>query len=982
MPLFRHRAYTARLTLSAGRAALSVLCPLLLLLLTTVHALCASPVIPLSAMTESRRLLPHMDALEDPSGTYTIEQVASASFIPKYTPLAFRTVDSDTGATWLRFTLEADKTERMTQEMLYPVLDLGSEQPGPVQLFVPHYEDDAAPWPSRWEMLESTDAALLPLPVPPAGTLTCYVRLAGAPGLWFHPVLSLRKATAPATLTHSAKDAVVGFAAALILLNLLLMAMGRGESRFWLALYGLLAMLHTISPVPPAPASGLPFSAAWAILTPGLALVLLPHVGRHILQTWRTDSAAESMLRGLSVFGAIIAVAPLVPGCGGLVRMLPLWPILALPLAIPAVRCGRMGIPGAKRYLMAILLTATGACLSLSPAATPDMARTLALLPFAGTMCGLLMLTPLVSLRQPLTQVSPMETPHPQTTSVHTIISRISHDLRTPLQAITHVAETLPLSPHQPQEAALLRTLQTATDNLSMLINDLLDMNRATKGRLHLRNNPFDLQRVLMEAHDIISPQAEQKGLQITWFMAPHLHVKYSGDADRMLQLLLILLGNAVRFSDQGTVALRVTRVPDSTSPGHLLFSIRDNGISIPLQNQYDVFENFCLHPESGKGRYGGSGMGLAIARELVGLMGGVMCLESTPGTGTEISFSVRLAALPGDAVADTPQSADIFDSYAPFSNAPAPVANHILVVDDVASNRQLVRFFLEGMRYTLTEARNGEEALEEYMKHPASVVVMDAAMPGIGGPQTVRAIREFESVGGLTEAPILALTARDDERAAMLDAGCTATLVKPLSRQRLLDVVTTLAPVRATPGTEETAQSIDTHEAAQPANTAPAHDPVQLAAHITEPSAYARNVPPVQPYPAGSVVPPSSAAQTGESPLIPTTLDATLVPLVPGLLANVDEALRDAHTGVRTGSPFGVQEACGRLAGTAASFGLRGLERMARCVERAAMADDLEAILDLLPDLDNMVRRNKRALDDIYRMHRVMAAPDSTDIL
>jgi HPt (histidine-containing phosphotransfer) domain-containing protein len=106
-------------------------------------------------------------------------------------------------------------------------------------------------------------------------------------------------------------------------------------------------------------------------------------------------------------------------------------------------------------------------------------------------------------------------------------------------------------------------------------------------------------------------------------------------------------------------------------------------------------------------------------------------------------------------------------------------------------------------------------------------------------------------------------------------------------------------------------------------------------------------------------------------------TLDASLLPLVPGLLENIDEALADAHRSVRKGSPLGVQEAAGRLAGTASSFGLRVLERMARCVERAAQADDLDAILNLLPELENMAQRNNRALTDIYRMHKAMTATD-----
>lgn len=981
----------------------------------TPYSYGSSSAVHISAATASLRLTPNLDALEDPTGTFTIERVSSPGYVQQYIPLAFRTISSSTGACWLRFTIQADKAELIDKEIHLPILDLGAEQPGPAQLYIPHSADNSLGWPTEWDTIEATNSAQFPLPIPPSGTVTCYLRLAGPPGLWFQPTIFLKRASAPISRTPSYTDGVTGLVFGLILLNFLLMALKRGESRFWLGLYGTLALLHTVTFPAPAPSGGLPFSAAWAILTPGLALVLFPHVGRHILQTWNSSQQAESTFRWLSAFGALLAIAPLIPGCSGLVRILPLWPTVTLLSVVPALQCCKEKIPGAKRFLLATIITASGCSVVFFSVSSPDAARLNALIPFACVALGMLILTPLVSLPQIRYNAAPedhVSAPAPRDSQE--IISRVSHDLRTPLHTITHIAETLSIAPHDTQGVEKIRTLQAAAGNLSTLINDLLDVNRAEKGRLQLRQNPFDLQRVLIEAHDIIQPQAEQKGLHLSWFMAPHLNVKYSGDADRLLQVLLNLLGNAIRFSDRGTVKLRVTCVPDSTTQGHLLFSIKDNGISIPLQNQYDVFEEFCQSPGTGKGRYGGAGLGLTIARELVGLMGGFMCIQSSPNHGTEVSFSVRLLPLPSDAVVAYTARTDDSDSYTPFTKPPTPQPSHILVADDVASNRQLIRFFLEGLSYSLTEARTGEGAVAEYIKQPASIVLVDADMPGKGGPSAVKAIRRFETLQGLSEVPILALASRPEESAAMLEAGSTATLVKPLSRMRLIEMVTKLAPPLSVPFEQETSEGTTAHAkstvditgTATETESAPAASgyderPIPSRAHTldsvnemnftSEAELSGSSTVLTRPIenPLTRIEPEaivtagiSTSIQTNESATDTPSLDISLIPLIPGLLGNIDDALRDAHRNVSTGSPLGVQEAAGRLAGTAASFGLRVLERMARCVERAAMADDLDAILNLLPELDNMVHRNKRALNDIHRMHKAMAATKTNEQL
>ncbi len=1001
------------------------ICIALCLLLSATDALAASSPVALGRVMPPLRLTPHMDALEDRHGTLRIEEVASSDYIHAFTPLAFRPVNASAGATWLRLTLESDASGNLERTMRFPVLNLGAAQPGPVRLYAPRYASTTAVWPDGWDVLEANGKASFPLPMPEGGTLTCYIRLAGPPGLWFYPELTLRAATSPVFSPFDFGMALAGALGALAVLNLLFATLQRNESRGWLALYSALALIYWLTAPSPAPAGGLPFSAAWAILTPGLAMVLLPHMGRHILQSWKHSPVTDRVLRILSGLGAILAVAPLVPTWGWLVRALPLWPCLAILPAVAAADCARKTVPGARRFVLACTLTTMGAFASLAPAQSADMAVLFALLPFAGTVLGVLILTlpasrpaqraPLQatdasSHAMPEESASPESSPHAATgmkarqsddfSAGQAVLTRLSHDLRTPLNAIVYAAEQITPLPQDEQGLIHLRTLQAAAGNLSTLINDLLDVSRAQKGRILLRQRPFDLQRLLMEAHDIIQPQAERKGLSLHWVMAPHLNVKYGGDADRLLQILLNLLGNAIRFSDTGTVRLTVDRVPESTDPGYLLFRVTDNGISIPLQNQYDVFEQFCQSPGTGKGRFGGSGLGLTIVRELVGLMGGVVCLASRPTVGTEVSFTVRLLPLDNATTTADPFSRE--DTRETTFSAPqrSSQASHVLVADDVASNRQLVRFFLEGLPYTVTETRSGEEAVARYMDSLPGMALVDADMPGSGGPHAVRSIRAYEEEQGITAIPVVALVSKPEEAAAMLHAGSTATLMKPLSRMRLIEMVTRLAPpaMRAFHIAPKSSSSLpsaaaDVHDVPKPgvpdakqiaspalpdtppAPNAPHGHTAQSKPDVALPPARANTkdeeVSPVMPKLA-TPAPTSVAPRTDRTPASPQ-LDMSLIPLVPGLVANMDEAMRDAQHGVRDNSPLGVQEAVGRLAGTAASFGLRDLERMSRCVERAAEADDLEAILTLLPELETMVRRNQRALSDIHRMHASM---------
>ncbi|NHZ47770.1 response regulator, partial [Nitratidesulfovibrio liaohensis] len=310
------------------------------------------------------------------------------------------------------------------------------------------------------------------------------------------------------------------------------------------------------------------------------------------------------------------------------------------------------------------------------------------------------------------------------------------------------------------------------------------------------RRAVFDLQRMLRDAHDAVADRAERKGLAISWFMAPHLSQLYEGDAGQLGELLRLLAESSVRSTDKGSVHMSVRRVPDSTDPGHLLFTVSDSGAGAPPHKR--------------------SVSALARAWEMADAAGGTLTVESGRGQGTTISFTARLVALSGDATAPRPfVGVDLTDDLRVARPTPDAVtaADHlhlgpvaprrplqVIVADDVPSNRQLLAFFLEGLPHAPLEARGATEAGILYRRAPSGLVIMDGDMPEDDIVAALASIRAFEQEHGLPPVPVLALVSHEAQAERMLAAGCTETLEKPLTRSGLRAAVQRLASPHAEP--------------------------------------------------------------------------------------------------------------------------------------------------------------------------------------
>jgi CheY-like chemotaxis protein len=321
------------------------------------------------------------------------------------------------------------------------------------------------------------------------------------------------------------------------------------------------------------------------------------------------------------------------------------------------------------------------------------------------------------------------------------------------------------------------------------LIDDILNLSKVEAGRLTLESAEFDLRESIANTIEALEIRSREKGLALTCEIDPEVPAVATGDALRLRQILFNIIGNAIKFTERGTVAVRVTPAIAADNSRAVRFAVSDTGIGIPLDRIQQIFEEFTQVDSSTTRKYGGTGLGLAIANRLVRLMGGTIEVESELGRGSTFHFVVPL--VPGVAPAVTARAA------APEPAAPARSAAgatqwralRILLAEDAEDNRALIRAYLAKTRHVLDTAEDGAAAVEKYRTGKYDVVLMDVQMPVMDGHSAARAIRDFERETGRPRVPIYALTAfafRDDAEKTRA-AGCDGHLTKPIKKATLL---------------------------------------------------------------------------------------------------------------------------------------------------------------------------------------------------
>jgi signal transduction histidine kinase len=371
-------------------------------------------------------------------------------------------------------------------------------------------------------------------------------------------------------------------------------------------------------------------------------------------------------------------------------------------------------------------------------------------------------------------------------------VSRMSHELRTPLNAILGFAELLEAEQLSASQQNYVGLINSSGKHLMDLINAVLDHAKIESGSLTLEHIAYDFADTIEYVNTIVAPRASDKGLSYVTSISPALPRRVMGDPTRLRQVLINLLINAIKFTENGSVEMRV-----AAEDGQLHFSVRDSGIGMDAEALDRLFKPFSQADDSVTRKFGGTGLGLVISRELIEAMGGTIQVESAPGAGTcfwfWLPFTEAPALAPAPAITAvnrdpnangvpvTPPSAD--------PDLPTLLGGKLLLVDDNVVNQKLASAMLTRLKLTFDVASNGQEAVDMSAAHAYSLVLMDMEMPVLDGVSATQAIRAREQANGTTRPlPIIAMTANalQEDRDRCMAAGMDGYIAKPVNLRAL----------------------------------------------------------------------------------------------------------------------------------------------------------------------------------------------------
>lgn len=802
----------------------------------------AQTMLPAAPTTSSTPLLPYLDYLLDETGTMDVEEAAAPDKAGDYRPLTLKDLPRETGVVWLRFTL-APLPEGARPATL--LLDMGESVPGMPMLYEP--VSNSLSGALEWREFSPAQRNVLLLPEAGKEPLTCYIRLDGLPGLWFAPMLRTPQdaATNWGSLSRTAAILALGV---VMLLCLLRGLSEKGQWRVWTALYVGVALGQGLMGMPASGSGHIGLGESGAVLAPGVALMLLPHVGRHLMRTRERSHALDIQLLLLSLPGAALALLPLVPNFGWLTRYLDLWPLGTLIFVPTALGAWIMGLGGAKRFLLGCLLPplfVAGGMLGLDSGFAPNL---LASAPLWGTALSALIIAATraphdtvvaqadataakavrteadgtITLDQPLDDPNlrlippgppmPPDNPDADASSAHSdprtaphaglpsdlspsLLPDLLEDaLRLPLDRLMREGAALGHCALPPAVRQYAENMLAAARQMADIVSNPTQLNQERPTTEAAA--PFNLQHLMREAHDAVAPAAESAGIGLAWYMPPHLGHMYEGEAGALSETLCLLLESAVRATKHGAVHFSVRRVPESTDAGHLLFTVTDTGSGMPPKER--------------------SSLALTRAWELAGARKGFLGVECSPH-GTTIAFTLHLKYLERDGSEDAP-----VERGQPL----------VLVAAESALDRRALARMLDGMPCRNAEARSLSEALQLHKGEVALLLIAQGRLASPAAGDILRQFRELATAAGLPFCKALAVTMDDSQWDRLADAGFTHALLEPVDGEALCQTVREILDAAAATRTaDETGQEAVPTEPAGQTGTAPA----DMAAAVPE---------------------------------------------------------------------------------------------------------------------------------------------------
>ena len=734
-------------------------------------------------------ILPYLSAFLDTDGDMSVEEVATPGMMPSFQPLHPRTLPRSSGVTWLRLEIPAAGTERTESLML----DLGQGVPAGAVLYTP--DIDPLSRQTNWQESQANWRNLLPLPLPAETPQVCFIRLDGQPPLWFAPTLrSLDNlAGAPESLLG---PGVMLALAVVMLLALLRGITERGQWRFWTALYVGAALTHAVLGGPDLGAGNITPADAVSAMAPGLALMFLAHLARHLMQTASHSRLLDIQYLLLSLPGAVLALLPLWPDFSWLGRFLPLWPMLALIFVPTTLGAWLMGVPGARRFLLGCLVAALGAGLAVLDLGTLLPPFVQGTLPLWGTALSALIIAgmsapgreagtsaepadPLAPGRParnqtitdpnlrlldtdgntlPLMTGLSQPAPAPATVEAEsasaTAIRRLEQALAAPLREIVE-------QNHQLEQGSLPHDVRSRVESMGRRARQALSLLHDPAGDAAAPAAPapadtaraekrvFDLRKTLRQAHDTCRPLAEKSGIALGWHVPADLEQLYEGPAGELEDVLRLLLEDALRATKGGKIHFAVRRVPDSKHPGHLLFQVRDTGTGLPPKQR--------------------SASLLARIWELSSSHGGFLGVESGP-RGTSVIFTLQL---------HLPEASDGEDLPTVLVCAPDAATRHELgaMLRDLPCTCHETGTLAHGLA---TGARKG--------RTPAAVLLVCGPEASVDAAPLLRRYHSLAERTGPFGA--VALTPDQSQWDALAHAGFSHALTLPVSEDALRETV------------------------------------------------------------------------------------------------------------------------------------------------------------------------------------------------